>query len=137
MTSASLLILLMVGTIVGALTGLVAGPVQNGLYVAILSGFLGTILAGIAHNLIIVRGAGKPDGAPRTPAMVLVYSAIASLAGSSAAMEVARLSDLQTSSVWIGTLAGLFSGILMAMLMITYYTHPGEPPRLRTAEPRR
>lgn len=137
MTSASLLILLIVGTIVGALTGLVAGPAPNGLYTAIVSGFLGTILAGIAHNLILVRGAGAREHAPRTPVLVLVYAAIASLAGSSAAMEVARLSGLATSSVWIGTLAGLFSGILMAMLMITYHTYPGEQPKPRTVSLRR
>jgi hypothetical protein len=35
------------------------------------------------------------------------------------------------TSVWIGALAGLFSTVLMAMLMITYYTHPGQEPTLR------
>jgi hypothetical protein len=28
-------------------------------------------------------------------------------------------------------LAGLFAAILLAILMITYYTNPGETPRLR------
>jgi preprotein translocase subunit SecD len=28
------------------------------------------------------------------------------------------------SAVWLGTLAGLFSCILLAMLMITYYMNP-------------
>jgi ABC-type uncharacterized transport system permease subunit len=55
---------------------------------------------------------------------------IASLAGSSATTEVAQQSDM-TGSVWLGTLAGLFSSILMSMLMIAYFTHPGEAPKLR------
>ena len=62
--------------------------------------------------------------------LVIVYSAIASLAGSSAAMEVAQQSEV-FAPVWIGTLAGLFSSILLAMLMITYHTKPGDTPRLR------
>jgi hypothetical protein len=33
--------------------------------------------------------------------------------------------------VWLGTLAGLFSTILLAMLMIAYHTNPGEPPMPR------
>ncbi len=64
--------------------------------------------------------------------LVIVYAAVASLAGSAAALEVAQQSHLEDSPVWIGTLAGLFSAILMAMLMITYHTHPGEMPKLRS-----
>ena len=130
MTSANLLIVLFVSTVVGALTGLVAGPMQNPLYLAILAGFLGVICAGILRNLIVFSGAGIGADESRTPVLVIIYSAIASLAGSSAALEVARLSTLQDSPVWIGTLAGLFSAILMAMLMITYHTYPGEQPML-------
>ncbi len=131
MTSANLLIVLLVGTVVGALTGLgLGGLFSNQWYLAILAGFLGTIIGGIARDFIGRRGGGLGPASSRTPALVLVYAAVASLAGSSAAMEVAQQSDV-TASVWIGTLAGLFSAILMAMLMITYYTHPGEAPKLR------
>jgi hypothetical protein len=63
--------------------------------------------------------------------LVIVYAAVASLAASAAAVEIAQRSDLAGSPVWIGTLAGLFAAILMAMLMITYYTNPGETPKLR------
>jgi hypothetical protein len=129
-TSANLLVVLIVGTIVGALTGLVVGYQLGGLYLAMLAGFLGTIIAGIARNTLMMWREGS--AATRTPTLVLVYSAIASLAGSSAAMEVARLSNLPTSPVWIGALAGLFSAILTAMLMITYHTHPGEAPTPRS-----
>ena len=133
MTSANLLVVLIVGTVIGALTGLVVGYEVGGLYLAILAGFLGTIIAGIARNVLIMWRGGEASRASRTPVLVLVYAAIASLAGSAAAMEVARLSGLPTSPVWIGALAGLFSAILMAMLMITYHTNPGESPILRSS----
>jgi small basic protein len=56
MTSANLLIVLIVGTVVGALTGLGLGSVfGNQLYLAILAGFLGTIIGGIARNFIMAR----------------------------------------------------------------------------------
>jgi tellurite resistance protein TehA-like permease len=131
MTSASLLIVLIVGTVVGALTGLIVGGSLEALYLAILAGFLGTTIGAVARNLIISRGAGMGPDESRTPVLVIVYAAVASLAGSSAAVEVARLSDF-ASPVWIGTLAGLFSSILLAMLMITYHTNPGEAPKLRS-----
>ena len=131
MTSASLLIVLIVGTVVGALTGLILGGSIEALYLAFLAGFLGTTIGAIVRNLIVTRGAGMGPDDSRTPMLVIVYAAVASLAGSSAAIEVARLSEL-ASPVWIGTLAGLFSSILLAMLMITYHTNPGEMPKLRS-----
>jgi uncharacterized membrane protein YeaQ/YmgE (transglycosylase-associated protein family) len=47
MTSANLLIVIIVGTVVGALTGLALNGVFEGLYLAVAAGFLGTIIAGI------------------------------------------------------------------------------------------
>ncbi len=132
MTSAHLLIVLLVGTVVGALVGLgLGGLFANQWYLAIVAGFIATIVGGIARDFVVRRrGALGPDSL-RMPALVLIYSAVASLAGSSAAMEVAQQSEV-SASVWIGTLAGLFSAILMAMLMITYYTNPGQAPKLRS-----
>ncbi len=131
MTSANLLIVIIVGTIVGALTGLgLGGYFGNQLYLAILAGFLGTIIGALARNFIMARRSGGTDDS-RTPGLVIVYAAVASLAASAAALEIAQQSHLEDSSVWIGTLAGLFASILMAMLMITYHTNPGEMPRPR------
>ena len=135
MTSASLLIVLFIGTAVGALIGLTIGSGMEPLYLAIVAGFLGTIIGAVARNMIMVRGSGSGPDDSRTPLLVIVYSAVASLAGSAAALEVARRSDLASSAVWIGALAGLFSAILLAMLMITYHTNPGEAPKIRS--PRR
>jgi hypothetical protein len=131
MTSANLLVVLLVGTVVGALAGLgLGGIIANPWYLAIVAGFLGTIAGGIARDFIVRRGGGLGPDSSRTPTLVLVYAAVASLAGSSAALEVVDHSGV-ASPVWIGTLAGLFSAILMAMLMITYYTTPGHAPTLR------
>jgi hypothetical protein len=131
MTSANLLIVLLVGTVVGALVGLGLGDFfSNQWYLAIVAGFLGTIVAAIVRDFVVRRGGGLGPDSSRIPTLVLIYAVVASLAGSSAATEVAQQSDV-TASVWVGTLAGLFSSILMAMLMITYFTHPGEAPKLR------
>ena len=54
---------------------------------------------------------------------MIFYAAIATLAGSAAAVEVAHASQLD-SPVWIGTLAGLFSSILTALLIKIYYIDP-------------
>lgn len=123
MTSASLLIVLLIGTIVGALTGLALGGSVGELPLTILAGLLGTIIAAFARNMTMVRGPGVGPDDSRTPLLVIVYSAIASLAGSSTAIEVARLSGV-SAPAWLGTLAGLFSSILLAMLMITCHTDP-------------
>ncbi|MGH6735746.1 MAG: hypothetical protein ACRECX_06655 [Methyloceanibacter sp.] len=131
MTSASLLIVFLVGTVVGALTGLVLGGSIGTVYLAILAGFLGSIAALFVRNTIIARGAGIGPDDSRTPILVIIYAAVASLAGSLAAKEVLDLSEISSAPVGLGALAGLFSAFLLAMLMITYYTNPGEPPMLR------
>jgi hypothetical protein len=132
MTSASLLIVLIVGTAVGALTGLAIGTSLGGLSVAVLAGFLGTVAGAVVRNFIISRGAGKGPDDSKTPMLVIVYAAIASLAASAGALELAQRSDLGDSRIWIGTLAGLFAAIVMAMLMIAYHTKPGEAPTVRS-----
>ncbi len=122
MTSANLLIVVLVGAVVGALVGLALGGALTGFYLAVVAGFLGTIVAGVARNEIMKRAGAGPDDS-KIPNLVLIYSAVASLGGSSLADEVVRISGLD-SAVWLGMLAGLFSCILLAMLLITYYINP-------------
>ena len=122
MTSANLLIVILVGAVVGALVGLALGGALTGFYLAVVAGFLGTIVAGVARNEIMKRSGAGPDDS-KIPNLVLIYSAVASLGGSSLADEVVRISGLD-SAVWLGMLAGLFSCILLAMLMVVYYTNP-------------
>jgi hypothetical protein len=77
----------------------------EGLYLAVAAGFLGTIIAGIARNTIMVRlGMGSDES--RVPVLVLVYFAIASLAGSAAADEIVRAGQMASSAVWLGTWQG-------------------------------
>ena len=131
MTSAAGLIVLLVGTAVGALTGLFVGTALGSLSLAVLAGFLGIIVAAFVRSFLMARAAGVGPDDYRTPVVVLVFGIVSSLAASAGAVEVAKRSDLAGSPIWIGTLAGLFAALLMAMLMITYYTHPGETPKLR------
>lgn len=107
----------------GPSLGLALGGSVGELPLTILAGLLGTIIAAFARNMTMVRGPGVGPDDSRTPLLVIVYSAIASLAGSSTAIEVARLSGV-SAPAWLGTLAGLFSSILLAMLMITCHTDP-------------
>lgn len=122
MTSANLLIVILVGAVVGALVGLALGGALTGFYLAVVAGFLATVIAGVARNEIMKRAGAGPDDS-KIPNLVLIYSAVASLGGSSLADEVVRISELN-SAVWLGMLAGLFSCILLAMLLITYYMNP-------------
>lgn len=130
MTSASLLIVLFVGTVVGAVTGLVLGGGFGAIGLAILAGFLGAVAGVIIRNLVIAKGAGVGPDDSKTPVLVAIYAIVASMAGSLAAKEVFDFSEL-TAPVGLGAMAGLFSAVLLAFLMITYHTNPGEPPKLR------
>jgi hypothetical protein len=124
MTSANLLVVILVGTAVGALTGWTLGSVfPHSLYLGIVAGFLATIISGLVRNALMTRVTRVGPDASNIPGVVILYSAIASLAGSAAAVEVAHASHYD-SPVWIGTLAGLFSSILTALLMIAYFMTP-------------
>lgn len=128
-TSASLIIVILIGAAVGAATGgFLEGVVVNKAWLAIISGFVATVIAGIIRNALIhgVSGAG-PD-ASKVPGVVLTFAIIASLAGSLAAHEILDdypdIYEGATSGIWLGTVSGIFSCIIMAMMMITFYLHP-------------
>ncbi len=121
-------IVLIIGLIVGALCGVVLNGVVGDLALAIIAGFIATIIGAIATNVIMVGLGGR--NVSRTPLTVTVFAAVASLGGSAVAVEIATHSHhLMSTPVWIGALAGLFSVILMAMLMITYDKKPAEEKR--------
>jgi hypothetical protein len=124
-TSANLLLVILIGTVVGAVVGLgLGGIISNPLWLGIVSGFLATITAAVVRDLLVRRGLLGPKGAT-LPGMIILYAAIASIAGSAGAVEIDQASGF-SSPAWIGALAGLFSAILMALLMITYHMVPGE-----------
>ena len=130
MTSASLLIVLFVGTVVGAVTGLVVSASFGAVYLAILAGFLGAMAGVVIRNFILAKGAGVGTDDSKTPTLVVIYATVASLAGSLAAKEVADFSEVD-AAVGIGALAGLFLAVLLSMLMISYHTTPGEQPKVK------
>lgn len=137
-TSASLLVVMLVSVLVGALTGLLLDGAVSPLLVAVSAGFVGTVAAGIVRNWLLVRAwsaAGVEDTG--TPVIVLVYAAVASLAGSLAAERVVRLlSEIpglvvpaqvgDLPGIVLGGFAGLLSALLFGLLIITYRMNPNE-----------
>lgn len=125
-TTASLLVVLLVATGIGTVTGLVLDSAVTPVVVALSAGFLGTVVAGIVRNTLLVRAwgiAGIEDTG--TPLVVIVYAAVASLAGSLAAYHVTDLAAM-TTPVLIGSLAGVLSAVLLGLLMVTYRMTPDQ-----------
>jgi hypothetical protein len=122
--TASLLVVMLAATIMGALVGLLLGGWLEPVLVAMIAGFLGTITAGIVRNSLLMdawgTGANKDTG---TPIVVVTYATVASLAGSLAADRIALLIGALPAVV-TGGLAGLLSGVLLGLLMIVYQMIP-------------
>lgn len=123
-TTASLLVVTLVATGTGALTGLFLGGLVEPVLVAVVAGLVGTVVAGIVRNTLLVDVwgvAGIEDVG--TPTVVLTYAAVASLAGSLAAHQLIDLAAY-TSPVLLGALAGILSAALMGLLMVAYRMNP-------------
>jgi len=132
-TSASLIIVILVGAAVGAgVGGLLEGTVTNMALLAIIAGFAAIVVAGIIRNALIHRVSGAGPDVFKIPGVVLAFSVIASLAGSLAAHEIVDdYPEVYTAAgggIWLGAVSGIFSCVLMSMLMITFYLHPRSPP---------
>ena len=122
--SASLIIVILIATAIGAIVALfLSGVVTGTRTLALISGFVATVLAAIGRYKIIFLGAGKGADESKIPGLILTYAVIASIAGSLAAHDVFGFMATDGSLAMLGALAGLFSAILMAMLMITYHTN--------------
>src|SRR5262245_32857195 len=111
MASVNIIIVLIVGSAVGALTGKAIGGLVSALYLAMIAGVLATIFAGIVRNTILTR-IGMEDSSRipglvmiysavaidrQIPVRMIIYSAIASLAGSAAAVQIANVSQVSSS----------------------------------------
>jgi hypothetical protein len=122
--SASLIIVIIVAAAIGAVIALILqGAGLSTRAIAIISGFIATIIAGVARYKILFLGAGRGPDESRIPSVVVTYAAIASVAGSLAAHDLYRYMHEDVGIAFLGALAGLLSAILMAMLMITYHTN--------------
>lgn len=122
--SAGLIVLILVAAAIGAIVTIILQETGLGpRTIAIISGFLATIAASIARYKVVFLGAGRGPDESKVPSLVLIYAAIASIAGSLAAHDINLTFEGDTATAFMGALAGLFSAILMAMLMITYHTN--------------
>ena len=120
MTVRNLLIVLILCSVVGAFTGLMLGGVVGDLYLGIIAALLATAIAAAARNikipqLVAIYSALAIEHSIH--ARVIIYSVVASLIAGAAAVGVASEIDLK-SSVMVGSLGGLFAGLLMTMLII-------------------
>jgi hypothetical protein len=129
MTSASILVVLIVAIVVGGATGLVLGGNVSIFALALAAGFIGVIAAAIARNYVLVRVAGSGPDDSGIPIVIVVFAAVASIAGSLAAEDISE-SALHLSPAMVGAFAGLISSVLMVMLMVTYHMNPDKPGNL-------
>lgn len=132
-TEASLLVVFLVSTAIGASSGLLLGGSLNPVVLAIVAGFLGTVAAGIVRNTLLIQAwglAGVEDVG--TPIVVVIYAAVASLAGSLAAHYITLLGDVAWPTL-TGTLAGVLSSALFGLLMVTYPLEPRPCANQKTA----
>jgi hypothetical protein len=123
-TTASLLVVILVAAAVGAIVGGIIGTSLETAPLALASGFVATIVAIVVRNKLLNRLSGVGADDFKIPMVIGVFAIIASIAGSLASKEVLDQVGGEWSPVWIGTVAGLASAILMSFLMITYHMYP-------------
>ncbi len=124
-TTASLLVVTLVATGVGAATGLMLENVVEPLAIAVLAGLVGTLAAGLVRNTLLIRAWGAAGiEEVGTPALVISYAAVASLAGSLSAVQILTASAAPAWPPLTGALAGLLSAALMGLLIVTYRMQP-------------
>jgi hypothetical protein len=128
MTVRNLLIVLILCSVVGAFTGLMLGNVVGNLYLGIIAALLATAIAAAARNLkipqlVAIYSALAIERSIHT--RVIIYSVVASIIAGAAAVGVASEIDVK-SSVIVGSLGGLFAGLLMTMLTIVSEIYDGE-----------
>ena len=123
MTSASILIVLIVATVVGAMTGMALGGFVSVFTLALAAGFVGIIAAAVARNYVMVKLAGAGPDDSGIPGVVVVFSLVASIAGSLAAEDISE-TILHLDPVVLGAFAALLSAVLMVLLMACYHMNP-------------
>lgn len=123
-TSASLVVVALVSTLMGAITGMALGGSLQVPWLAIAAGLAGILVAALVRNTVVIRAweaAGVIDTG--TPVAVVIYAAVPSLAGSLAASQLISDGGVVPAPV-VGMLAGLLSAALMGLLMVSYRMHP-------------
>lgn len=126
-TTASLLVIILVSTVVGAVAGLALSEWLSVTLVAIIAGFLGTMGAAWLRNTLLVQvweAKGVEDTG--TPIAVVIYAAVASLAGSLAVDRVGLFAGA-VPGVVTGAFAGLVASALFVLLVVAYRMNPKSP----------
>lgn len=122
--TASLVLIASVSTIVGAIAGGALARFMPPVMVAIATGLLGTAIAGLVRNTLLVQFWGRAGVADvGTPAPIVMAAIVASLAGSLAADRLSIMAGALPAVV-LGGLAGLLSALLFALLIISYRFTP-------------
>jgi hypothetical protein len=127
-TTASVLISVLVGLASGALYGAVIGSFTRQQYlIAVIAALLAVLTATAMRYFVVIRGAGSPPpgGVPLLNAL-FVNAIIASVFGGLAAHAILLEAAPDARPVITGAGAGLCGGILMALLMIVYYSARAE-----------
>jgi len=127
-TSASFIVVIVVAAAVGAGVGGMLGNYLPAVAVALGAGLVATVVAVIVRNNLVNRLSGAGPDEARIPVVVTVFGVVGAIAGSLAAKELLDQAGGDYGSLWLGTVAGLASAILVALLMITYHMYP-EPTR--------
>ena len=123
MASASLLIIIIVSTTIAAVVGVTLEHTLSGLALTISAGFCGVIAAAFVRNLIFAQFTRPGRRSSAIPGAIVVFSAVASLAGSMTAQEITKeIVELRPSLVC--GLAGLISSALMGMLVAAHHLSP-------------
>ena len=101
----SMLVMLTVGTAIGALVGLFLGHTFQHAIVAIIAGMAGTFLAVISQNALVRRQIGVGTDQEPVPMLIMVCGLIAAVTASLGGLELAFLLH-EPFPVWIGTWPG-------------------------------
>ena len=100
-TSASLIVVIVVAAAVGATVGGILGNYVPAVAVALGSGFMATVVAVIVRNTLVNRFSGAGPDQGRIPAVVAVFGVIGSIAGSLAGKELLdQAGGAYTSVCW-------------------------------------
>jgi hypothetical protein len=122
--TASVLISVLVGLVSGALYGGVLGSFTRHSYlIAVIAALLAVLTATAVRYFLLIRGAGSPPpgGVPLLSAL-FVNAIIASVFGGLAAHAILLEAAPDAKPIITGAGAGLCGGILMALLMVVYYS---------------
>lgn len=124
LTTASLLTVVLVATVVGAFAGMCLDGKLDPPALAVIAGLLGTLAAVAARNTILIRvwTAARGEDAGTSPG-IIPLAAAASLVGSLAAYQLSAAIGPIWSGV-TGMLAGLLSACLVSLLMVAARMQP-------------